>query len=655
MSVTQYIGSRYVPVFADPIEWSSSNTYEPLTIVIHEGNSYTSKQAVPKDIDISNEAFWALTGNYNAQVELYRRETANALTAAQNAQSDIDTLLPKDQFSAANTIYDAILESQNNIANLPSMEIKSPAINGTSVLIKCLNRQILIDCGMATDSVKFRAFLNAEVQRPIDVLVLSHFHYDHVGNIASALQYCDNNTNIYIQMPVTRQEVTQIETYRTGLQNLLNAITNAGLTIVPVVPTENDTITFNTNNEVYPVEITFNNTNPAFEDDYIYKSDNAWDSTSISINNYSLVTTIAFAHNIYINTGDIESPAEINVLPYMKKATLAMIPHHNHNVMGLADFFNKVDADAWHYTMPDNQPQESAYDYLDAINAYTYRYSRQIKNISIWGNYQTAFNCVLNNGEIITIDGSVIDYAKNILPTNNPITSVFPLADICTPNNPFSIRDYSINDLISAANSLNYGVTVHLNGAMWNMYDSQMYSDIVAIFNNNAREGMSGNSLVFDIECGNAPLKIYNRLVQPIRCVALWPTFNMAAFPDTNWSIQYLPDVRVNSTAFDEWTIGNVLSGNVNFNRISNNLEFAVTLQNSVGTRFNVNVKKISDTVFQGIGLVSNGIAVVAFTKPSATNYNFTLTQCYTYNLTANPVSRADCSVVGAFNIASRG
>lgn len=70
----EYTGMRYVPVFADPPEWSSANSYEPLEIVIHEGNSYTSKTFVPVGIDISNEDFWALTGNYNAQVEQYRQE-----------------------------------------------------------------------------------------------------------------------------------------------------------------------------------------------------------------------------------------------------------------------------------------------------------------------------------------------------------------------------------------------------------------------------------------------------------------------------------------------------------------------------------------------------------------------------------------------------
>lgn len=125
MAVTQYIGSRYVPLFADPIEWSSQNTYEPLTIVLHEGNSYTSKQAVPKGINISNDAFWALTGNYDAQVELYRRETAAAQAAADSAKNDIETLLPKDAFAEDNTVKDYVDSSLDSVASTLSDEISS--------------------------------------------------------------------------------------------------------------------------------------------------------------------------------------------------------------------------------------------------------------------------------------------------------------------------------------------------------------------------------------------------------------------------------------------------------------------------------------------------------------------------------------------------
>ena len=74
MAVTQYIGARYVPLFADPIDWDINKGYEPLTIVYYQGNSYTSKQHVPSGTDITNTDYWALTGNYNAQIEAYRAE-----------------------------------------------------------------------------------------------------------------------------------------------------------------------------------------------------------------------------------------------------------------------------------------------------------------------------------------------------------------------------------------------------------------------------------------------------------------------------------------------------------------------------------------------------------------------------------------------------
>ena len=72
MSVREYIGARYVPLFADPIDWDSTKTYEPLTVVYNQGSSYTSRQYVPAGIDISNDTYWARTGNYNAQIEQYR-------------------------------------------------------------------------------------------------------------------------------------------------------------------------------------------------------------------------------------------------------------------------------------------------------------------------------------------------------------------------------------------------------------------------------------------------------------------------------------------------------------------------------------------------------------------------------------------------------
>lgn len=91
--VRQYVGARYVPVFANPLEWSDTREYEPLTIVTHQGNSFTSMQYTPTGIEITNTAYWALTGNFNAQVEAYRAEVrafddrinANAAAISANA------------------------------------------------------------------------------------------------------------------------------------------------------------------------------------------------------------------------------------------------------------------------------------------------------------------------------------------------------------------------------------------------------------------------------------------------------------------------------------------------------------------------------------------------------------------------------------------
>lgn len=69
-----------MPLFSDPIDWDRTKTYEPLTIVYHQGNSYTSRQSVPEGVDITDTTYWALTGNYNAQIEQYRKEAASKLS-----------------------------------------------------------------------------------------------------------------------------------------------------------------------------------------------------------------------------------------------------------------------------------------------------------------------------------------------------------------------------------------------------------------------------------------------------------------------------------------------------------------------------------------------------------------------------------------------
>jgi chromosome segregation ATPase len=82
------VGSRYVPIFADPIEWDNHRSYESLTIVTHDGESYTSKCNVGPGIDITNTRYWAKTGAYNAQVEQYKNEVKDLSSQVTGFASD---------------------------------------------------------------------------------------------------------------------------------------------------------------------------------------------------------------------------------------------------------------------------------------------------------------------------------------------------------------------------------------------------------------------------------------------------------------------------------------------------------------------------------------------------------------------------------------
>ena len=118
--VKHYVGARYVPKFASPVEWTANTSYEALTIVTFNNASYTSKVPVPPTVGnpANNPQYWALTGNYNAQVEQYRQETETANNILQgNINSE----------AATRASADSNLQSQINQIVAPSGEAPSAA------------------------------------------------------------------------------------------------------------------------------------------------------------------------------------------------------------------------------------------------------------------------------------------------------------------------------------------------------------------------------------------------------------------------------------------------------------------------------------------------------------------------------------------------
>nr|DAW66795.1 MAG TPA: hypothetical protein [Caudoviricetes sp.] len=90
---SMYIGARYVPIFADPVEWDDAREYEPLTIVVHNGDCYTSKCYVPKGAQLppypeGQTKYWVKTSDYNYQFADLKKTVTDLSRLVEQFQKD---------------------------------------------------------------------------------------------------------------------------------------------------------------------------------------------------------------------------------------------------------------------------------------------------------------------------------------------------------------------------------------------------------------------------------------------------------------------------------------------------------------------------------------------------------------------------------------
>jgi len=234
----QYIGARYVPIFGrkdeTSIEWDNSAPYEPLTIVLYQGNSYTSRQFVPSGVNILNQDYWASTGIYNAQVEQYRQEvlaitgTVDSLEESiesvtelvTNMGQEIDSL--EDETETLTTNVNSLTDTTSTLNNkVEALENTSATLVDTVDTLEDTTNAIKEDVASLNDDV---SALQSE-PKPTSILDNSYLGRIHFNNSQNAVTggcaLIDDETLIFTAC--NNDTTNDVDIYRVDLYNKTTA------------------------------------------------------------------------------------------------------------------------------------------------------------------------------------------------------------------------------------------------------------------------------------------------------------------------------------------------------------------------------------------------------------------------------------------------
>ncbi|MBR5776174.1 MAG: hypothetical protein IKY42_07970 [Bacteroidaceae bacterium] len=335
----QYIGARYIPLFGrkdeQSIEWDNSLPYEPLTVVLYQGNSFTSRTYVPAGVDINNPSYWAETGNYNAQIEQYRADILQ-----------IANVLPLTDFDAVHTVKDYVDDNTIN-----AKKLKVHCLGGTVgsfYIIEYDNVFIVNDCGEDGTQSYIRQMLQSVVgTNKLSAVVCSHFHYDHDACALTIKDWCDDSTDVFIQMEPS-QSNSQYSSYQERKASFMSVFPNA------VVPVDQSIHQYGL------VKLKLFNTDDSVK--AIYDSTPANKSATpltldSGLNNYSLQALYMTPVGNYLNGSDCEGVAqEFNASKISESVALLHMPHHTSNFTCYYDYFVKANAEMYETVEYTNNP-----------------------------------------------------------------------------------------------------------------------------------------------------------------------------------------------------------------------------------------------------------------------------------------------------------
>lgn len=502
MSVREYVGARYVPLFADPLQWDSTKTYEPLTVVYHQGNSYTSRQSVPVGIDITNETYWALTGNYNAQIEQYRTEVqtfdsrieansdaiADFNTELGTYENKIDSLIPASAFNANNTIEDRFEAIETN------GWVSTGRLANSSVTTAKLNDSSVTTAKLANSSVMTNKL--ADLSVTTDKLANSSVTTNKLANSSVTTDKLDSNLkDAYTKITQTKYLAIIGDSWSTGLSggtnvktwapevaaqlNLTHVSKAVGGSAWHTPPSGQSGSTTNFYAQLQQLNNDSNIPNNQIEKCIIYGgvNDYLWGYTNFSSYTQLINTFTAYAKTNFPNTKFffVIGTTNINWLPYAN--LYRQICEYIKNLG-----FNAINAAGWlsrdkYWVGDGNHPNDLGYM---QIRTYMYQVACGGYPIAAQQIYEASFNTGHGNLNLFRIvdtnNFTVHDYYDMSVTSALPYNSVINITSMFSGINNASYKAlipripmyrYNDNDYFTATHNdmaviIDYGTTQYL-------------------------------------------------------------------------------------------------------------------------------------------------------------------------------------------------
>ncbi|MGL4739982.1 MAG: ComEC/Rec2 family competence protein [Sarcina sp.] len=216
---------------------------------------------------------------------------------------------------------------------------------GDSTLIKLNNKNILIDSGPNSAELNLKKYLKKEKIKTIDILIATHPHEDHIGNIDMILTEFKVNE---IFAPYAIYSSKDFENFKKKLIE-----NNKQINILK----PNTTINFdpNINIEIFsPHQDSYSN-----------------------INDYSPIMKISHLNNSFLFTGDAEEVAEREVLKANINSDVLKVGHHGSTSSSSKEFLEAVTPEIsiiqCGINNDFNHPHQSTLKKLTEINSKIYR------------------------------------------------------------------------------------------------------------------------------------------------------------------------------------------------------------------------------------------------------------------------------------------